>query len=165
MYEWVQRRHSARCLLGRLPEIWKALLHWLINYIGTKAKKCWWRQCNVMSSKNLPVLGLRYRCLSEFIDWRYSQSSWYFRASFVNVAPPTFSLVELSTLPSLLCVNKYTVSSMNLIFLLWPYTSRRFWWSDHGELFAGWWQRFDHLRRGEAWRPPPCSIRSPLAGT
>ncbi len=31
------------------------------------------------------------RCLSEFIDWRYSQSSWYFR----TIAPLTFSLVNL----------------------------------------------------------------------
>jgi hypothetical protein len=27
------------------------------------------------------------RFLSEFIDWRYSQSCWYFRSSFVNCCP------------------------------------------------------------------------------
>ncbi len=26
-------------------------------------------------------------CLSEFIDWKYSQSCWYFRPSFVNYCP------------------------------------------------------------------------------
>ncbi len=28
-----------------------------------------------------------YWCLIEFIDWRYSQSCWYFRPSFVNYCP------------------------------------------------------------------------------
>ncbi len=28
-----------------------------------------------------------YWCLIEFIDWRYSQSCWYFRPSFVNYLP------------------------------------------------------------------------------
>ncbi len=28
-----------------------------------------------------------YLCLKEFIDWRYSQSCWYFRTSFVNYCP------------------------------------------------------------------------------
>ncbi len=30
------------------------------------------------------MTGLCGRCLLEFIDWRYSQSCWYFRPSFVN---------------------------------------------------------------------------------
>ncbi len=34
-----------------------------------------------------------YWCIIEFIDWRYSQSCWYFRPSLVNTAPVTFSLV------------------------------------------------------------------------
>ncbi len=38
-------------------------------------------------AKNWPVKGLRGRCLSEFIDWRYSQSCWYFRLCFVNCCP------------------------------------------------------------------------------
>jgi hypothetical protein len=41
------------------------------------------------------------RCLIEFLDWGYSQSCWYFRPSFVNYAPLTFSLVHL--LPPSLC--------------------------------------------------------------
>ncbi len=36
-------------------------------------------------------------CLSEFIDWRYSQSYWYFRHSFVNCCPSNF--LSGSTLP------------------------------------------------------------------
>ncbi len=28
-----------------------------------------------------------YWCFIEFIDWRYSQSCWYFRPSFVNYCP------------------------------------------------------------------------------
>ncbi len=53
--------------------------------------------------------GLCGRCLSEFIEWRYSQSCWYFRPSFVNCCPSP--LLSGSTLPSspLFCVNKYTV--------------------------------------------------------
>ncbi len=53
--------------------------------------------------------GLCGRCLSEFIDWRYSQSYWYFRPSFVNCWPSNF--LSGSTLPpSLLpCGNKNTV--------------------------------------------------------
>jgi hypothetical protein len=38
----------------------------------------------------------------EFIDWRYYQSCWYSRLSFVTVAPVTFSLVQLSLPPPLL---------------------------------------------------------------
>ncbi len=39
--------------------------------------------------KNWPVKGLCGRCLSEFIDWRYSKSWWYryFRGSFVTFCP------------------------------------------------------------------------------
>jgi hypothetical protein len=33
-----------------------------------------------------------YWCLLEFIDWRYSQSCWYFR--HLLSAPPTFSMVR-----------------------------------------------------------------------
>jgi hypothetical protein len=40
------------------------------------------------SSKQIwPVKGLFGRCLSEFIDWRYGQSCWFFRPSFVNCCP------------------------------------------------------------------------------
>jgi len=53
----------------------------LINYIDTKAK------CRHL--KNWPVKGLCGRCLSEFIDRRYSQSCWYLRPSFVNCCCPS----------------------------------------------------------------------------
>ncbi len=38
-------------------------------------------------------------CLIEFIDWRYSQSCWYFRPLLWTSASLTFSLVDLSLLP------------------------------------------------------------------
>ncbi len=60
------------------------------------------------SSKNWPIKGLCDRCLSEFIDWRYSQSCWYFPFSFVNFCHS--NLLSGSTLPPPLpCVNNYTV--------------------------------------------------------
>jgi hypothetical protein len=34
-------------------------------------------------------------CILEFTDWRYSQSCWNFRLSFVNYCHSTFSLVHL----------------------------------------------------------------------
>ncbi len=52
--------------------------------------------------KKSHVKGLFGRYLSEFIDWRYSQSRWYFRLSFVNWAPQTVSLVQPSP-PLFLC--------------------------------------------------------------
>jgi hypothetical protein len=36
-----------------------------------------------------------YWCLKEFIDWRYSQSCWYFRPLLWTSASLTFSLVDL----------------------------------------------------------------------
>jgi hypothetical protein len=56
--------------------------------------------------KNLPVKSLFGRCLSKFIDWRCNQSRWYFRPSFVNCCPSSFSLV---TPPPPPYVNDYTV--------------------------------------------------------
>jgi hypothetical protein len=64
-------------------------LHGQITYIDTKAK------CRHL--KNLPVKGLCGMCLSEFIDWRYNQSCWYFRPSFVNCCPS--NLLSGLTLP------------------------------------------------------------------
>ncbi len=49
-----------------------------------------------------------YWCLIEFIDWRYSQSCWYFRPLLWTSAPLTFPLVHLP--PPLPCVNKYRVT-------------------------------------------------------
>ncbi len=65
--------------------------------------------------KKLTYKGLCGRCLSEFIDWKYSQSCWYFRPSFVNCSPLTFSLVQLSPPPSPLpSVNSYTVYTYSI---------------------------------------------------
>ncbi len=74
--------------------------HGLINYIDTKAK------CH--HPKNLTCkTGLCGRCLSEFIDWRFSQSCWYFRPSFVNCCPS--NLLSRSIPPPPSCVSKYTL--------------------------------------------------------
>ncbi len=40
-----------------------------------------------------------YWCLTEFIDWRYSQSCWYFRPLLWTCAHLTFSLIHLPPLP------------------------------------------------------------------
>ncbi len=56
-------------------------LQWLIDYKDTKTK------CRL------------YWCSMEFIDWRDSQSYWYFRPSFVNYSPLTFPLVHLPLPP------------------------------------------------------------------
>ncbi len=42
-----------------------------------------------------------YWCSVEFIDWRFSQSCWYFRPALWTIAPLTFSLVNS---PPSLCV-------------------------------------------------------------
>ncbi len=43
--------------------------------------------------KNTKTKCRLYWCLKELVDWRYSQSCWYFRPSprFVNYCPPPFS--------------------------------------------------------------------------
>ncbi len=64
------------------------------------------------SKKNLPLKGPCGRCLSEFIDWRYSQSCWYFLPSFVNYCLSNPSL-WFNSFP-LPCVNKYTVYTNTL---------------------------------------------------
>jgi hypothetical protein len=40
-----------------------------------------------------------YWCLIDFIDWRYSQSCWYFRCLLGTSTPLTFSLVLLPPPP------------------------------------------------------------------
>ncbi len=79
--------------------------HRLINYIDSVDTKA-----NCRHLKYLPVkVGLCGRCLSEFIDWRYSQSYWYFRPRFVNCcSPPLLSGLTLPP-PPLPSVNKCTV--------------------------------------------------------
>ncbi len=70
--------------------------YWLINYIGTKAKYRY--------LKNWYVKRLCGRCESEFIDWRYSQSCWYFQPRFVNYC--LSNLLSGSTAPPFLCQSK-----------------------------------------------------------
>jgi hypothetical protein len=62
---WSTRPCSASAGILR----WDHYKHELNNYKDTKTKKC-----------------RLYWCL-EFIDWRYSQSCWYFLPSFVNYCP------------------------------------------------------------------------------
>jgi hypothetical protein len=42
---------------------------------------------NRADTKDTKTKSRLYLCLIEFIDWRYSQSCWYFRRSFVNYCP------------------------------------------------------------------------------
>jgi hypothetical protein len=70
-------------------------LHGLINYKDTKAK------CRHL--KNLPVKGLCGKRLSEFIDWRYIPSCWFFLPSIVNCC--SSNLLSGSTPPPhILCI-------------------------------------------------------------
>jgi hypothetical protein len=89
-----------------------------LRYIEHGQFKAWTNQLyrhrsKLSLSKKWPIKGLCGRCLSEFIDWRYIQSCWYFWPNFVNcVAPLTFSLgSSLPPPPPLPCVNKYTVNT------------------------------------------------------
>ena len=68
-------------------------------------------------TKKTPNLKCRlYWCLIEYIDWRYSQSCWYFRPLLWTSAPLTFLLVHLpSPLPS---VNKYR---LGLVWCLYSF--------------------------------------------
>ncbi len=70
-----------------------------------------------------PEKGLCGRCLSEFIDWRCSQSCWYFRPELWTVALLTFSLVQLHTPASLPCVNK------DIVYTCTVWKGRRVWGS------------------------------------
>ncbi len=68
--------------------------HGLINYKDTKSN------CRLIW------------CLIEFIDWRYSQSCWYFRPSFVNNCPSNLlssSPPHLYPLPKVKVQNIQTV--------------------------------------------------------
>jgi hypothetical protein len=70
-----------------------------------------YRHQSKMSSpkKKLIYNGLCDRCLSQFLDWRYSQSCWYFIPSFVNCCPSyLFFSSAPPPLPPLPCVNKFT---------------------------------------------------------
>ncbi len=70
----------------------------LINFIGIKAKCC--------HLKNWPLKEVLGRCLSELIDWRYSQACWIvgiFDRALYTVAPLSLSLVQLSPSSTSLC--------------------------------------------------------------
>ncbi len=77
------------------------LNHWLINYIDTKS------ECPYL--KILTCKGTVRQVLPEIVDWRYSQSWWYFRSSFMNCSPLTFLCIISTPSHPLPCVNKYTV--------------------------------------------------------
>jgi hypothetical protein len=72
--------------------------HGLINYIDTEAKCC--------HLKNWPEKGLCGRCLQSL--WRYSQSCWYFRPSFVKCRPTNF-LCGSTLPPPPFPVSKYSI--------------------------------------------------------
>ncbi len=79
------------CLLDNL--FVKVYNHRLINYKYPKTK--------FHHLKNWPVKGLCRRFLSEFIDWTYCKSCWYFRPSFVNCC--LSNLLSSSPPPPSLC--------------------------------------------------------------
>ncbi len=66
--------------------------HGLMNYIDTKSK------CRHLKKIDMKRV-LCGRCFSDFIDWRYSHSCWYFRPSFVICCPS--NLLSGSTPPPL----------------------------------------------------------------
>jgi hypothetical protein len=95
-------RHTSKNFEGGLPRhilekntvLWKKAVEiWAFDGIYTVQQN---------------VKGLWGRCLSKFIDWRYSQC----------VALLPFFLVQLSTLPPSLC-DKYTVYTYTLLYRVW----------------------------------------------
>ncbi len=70
---------------------WGSFFSWIINYVYRRQSKM------SQSKKKLQVKGLCGRCLSEFIDWSYSQSCWYFWPLLLNCCPS--NLLSGSTLP------------------------------------------------------------------
>jgi hypothetical protein len=90
--------------------------HGLINYIAKCHLKKW------------PVKGLCGRCLSKFIERRFSQSCWYFLISFVNYCPLTFSLVKIPPLHILFLdgeiLHCFFWGFLTVIALLW-------WWDPY----------------------------------
>ncbi len=63
------------------------------------------------SKKKLSVKGLGGRCLSEFIDWRYSQSWWFFQPSCVNCCPSKLLSGSLPPPPPPFLVSKYSIQN------------------------------------------------------
>jgi hypothetical protein len=79
-FSYVYRKYTLSFPLCLSYYIAGACTSWLFR-LQSKMSKC-------LHLKNWPVKGLCGRCLSEFVDWRSSQS-WcsYFRLSFVNCCP------------------------------------------------------------------------------
>ncbi len=96
----LQRLHLAAP--RRLQELHHALVHrrhWAGQRVRSFTFFILWRHGpNICIKTPNPTCRL-YRCLIEFIDWRYSQSCWYFRTLLWTSAPLTFSLVHLPPLP------------------------------------------------------------------
>ncbi len=55
----------------------------------------WLRPMDQISIKKPNCKCRLYWCFIQFMDWRYSQSCWYFRPLLWTSAPLTFSLVHL----------------------------------------------------------------------
>ncbi len=83
------KNHDYKSLSNIVYSVPMRYCHRLMNNIETKAKG--------RHLKKLTCKGLGGRCLSEFIDWRYSQSCSYFRPSFVNCC--SSNLLSGSTIP------------------------------------------------------------------
>jgi hypothetical protein len=71
---------------GHLKKMWSKKLFFMktLSKLGALLVDI---KAKCVNIKNAHVKRLCGRCLSEFIDWRYSQSCWYFRPSFVNCCP------------------------------------------------------------------------------
>ncbi len=82
--------------------LWEApSSNWWILFVARRCWTCWgrwWRWSRLPSRRNArtrtPWRWTANRMPSrsiEFIDWRYSQSCWYFRQAWSTIAPLTFS--------------------------------------------------------------------------
>jgi hypothetical protein len=77
----------------------------------------WRRPWNIFTIKTPNPNYSLYWYLIEFIDWRYSQSCWYFRPALWTFVPLTLSLVSSFPPPPLPDVNKYTVYTYCIQFV------------------------------------------------
>jgi hypothetical protein len=93
------RRESTFTSVGRW--IWMAREN---GWVGNVTVYVWqWHSHGPNIYKDTKPMSF-YWCLIEFINWRYSQSCWYFRPLLWTSAILTFSLVHHP--PPLPCVNK-----------------------------------------------------------
>ncbi len=97
-----------------------------IQYVEAWTNYLYRHQSKKMSSsKKLICKRLCGRCLSGFIDWKYSQSCWYFRPSFVNFCPS--NLFSGSNPPPIPYVNMFTVYTYTVCKgggVSWPQTDK-----------------------------------------